>query len=229
MRSARRTLRAERGEPRTASRRGAPARFVIAGLRQARRRGAELLQRHRPDVPLRRGRHDRRPAPAEQRRVLRPRRQRGGPAAVGAHRPGWPTASICGCGPKASAARWSLAGQHPAYYDTLGRTWERQALIKVRPVAGDLDLGRSSSRSRAVRLPQIPSFAEINGIKALKRQIEQRAEREGGDDRESRPATAASATSSSRSSSCNCSTAATCPKSAAEHAAGHAALEEAAA
>src|SRR5262249_9689636 len=28
-----------------------------------------------------------------------------------------------------------------AYYDSLGRTWERQALIKVRPVAGDLELG----------------------------------------------------------------------------------------
>src|SRR5262249_29778943 len=28
-----------------------------------------------------------------------------------------------------------------SYYDTLGRTWERQALIKVRPVAGDLTLG----------------------------------------------------------------------------------------
>src|ERR1700723_648996 len=28
-----------------------------------------------------------------------------------------------------------------SYYDTLGRTWERQALIKVRPVAGDQALG----------------------------------------------------------------------------------------
>src|SRR5207244_11076064 len=29
-----------------------------------------------------------------------------------------------------------------SYYDTLGRTWERQALIKVRPIAGDLGLGK---------------------------------------------------------------------------------------
>ena len=29
-----------------------------------------------------------------------------------------------------------------SYYDTMGRTWERQALIKLRPVAGDLELGR---------------------------------------------------------------------------------------
>src|SRR5438045_7670501 len=28
-----------------------------------------------------------------------------------------------------------------SYYDALGRTWERQALIKVRPVAGDPALG----------------------------------------------------------------------------------------
>ncbi len=28
------------------------------------------------------------------------------------------------------------------YYDVRGRTWERQAYIKARPVAGDLDLGR---------------------------------------------------------------------------------------
>src|SRR5438045_4722143 len=28
-----------------------------------------------------------------------------------------------------------------SYYDNMGRTWERQALIKVRPVAGDADLG----------------------------------------------------------------------------------------
>src|SRR5262249_15116704 len=30
-----------------------------------------------------------------------------------------------------------------SYYDTLGRTWERQALVKLRPVAGDLALGQS--------------------------------------------------------------------------------------
>ena len=43
-----------------------------------------------------------------------------------------------------------------SYYDTLGRTWERQALIKVRPVAGDLGLGRRVPRGhRAVRLSQV--------------------------------------------------------------------------
>ena len=28
------------------------------------------------------------------------------------------------------------------YYDVFGRTWERQAFVKARPVAGDTDLGR---------------------------------------------------------------------------------------
>ena len=61
------------------------------------------------------------------------------------------------------------------YYETTGRTWERQALIKCRPVAGDLDLGREF-------LDAIEPFvyrrylggAEIGEIKALKRRIEER-------------------------------------------------------
>ena len=62
------------------------------------------------------------------------------------------------------------------YYETTGRTWERQALIKCRPVAGDLGLG-------AAFLAAISPFvyrrylsgAEIGEIKAMKRRIEQRA------------------------------------------------------
>ncbi len=61
------------------------------------------------------------------------------------------------------------------YYETTGRTWERQALIKCRPVAGDLGLGREF-------LDAIEPFvyrrylggAEIGEIKALKRRIEGR-------------------------------------------------------
>src|SRR5262249_52563295 len=34
-----------------------------------------------------------------------------------------------------------------SYYDTLGRTWERQALIKIRPVAGDKTLGETFLRA----------------------------------------------------------------------------------
>ena len=68
------------------------------------------------------------------------------------------------------------------YYDVLGRTWERQAFVKARAVAGDVDLGRDF-------LAQLEPWiyrrylgrADITGIKALKRRIEQRTHREGGD------------------------------------------------
>lgn len=70
------------------------------------------------------------------------------------------------------------------YYDISGRTWERQALVKARTVAGDADLGREF-------LEQIEpwiyrrylSWSDILGIKALKRKIEQRTHHEGGDER----------------------------------------------
>ena len=40
-----------------------------------------------------------------------------------------------------NAQDYDDGGAGVSYYDTSGRTWERQALIKVRPVAGDLELG----------------------------------------------------------------------------------------
>jgi glutamate-ammonia-ligase adenylyltransferase len=68
-----------------------------------------------------------------------------------------------------------------SYYDDLGRTWERQALIKVRPCAGDLDLGRRFVESiEPFVYRRYLSFAEINEIKVMKRRIEQQATRNGG-------------------------------------------------
>jgi glutamate-ammonia-ligase adenylyltransferase len=65
-----------------------------------------------------------------------------------------------------------------AYYDTFGRTWERQALIKVRPIAGDMALGQQFlEQIEPFVYRRYLSWAEINGIKAHKRQIEQRAAR----------------------------------------------------
>jgi glutamate-ammonia-ligase adenylyltransferase len=62
------------------------------------------------------------------------------------------------------------------YYDVRGRTWERQAFIKARPAAGDLELG---AHFLAMLSPWIYrrylSRADIGGIKALKRRIEQTA------------------------------------------------------
>jgi [glutamine synthetase] adenylyltransferase / [glutamine synthetase]-adenylyl-L-tyrosine phosphorylase len=67
-----------------------------------------------------------------------------------------------------------------SYYDTLGRTWERQALIKVRPVAGDLELGeRFLQAIESFVYRKYLTFAEINEIKSMKRRIEQKASRAG--------------------------------------------------
>ncbi len=69
-----------------------------------------------------------------------------------------------------------------SYYDVKGRTWERQAFVKARPIAGDLDLGRELlARLEPWIYRKYLSLADITGIKSLKRRIEQRAEREGGD------------------------------------------------
>jgi glutamate-ammonia-ligase adenylyltransferase len=61
------------------------------------------------------------------------------------------------------------------YYETTGRTWERQALIKCRPVAGDLDLGRTFlAEINPFVYRRYLSAAEISEIKAMKRRIEHR-------------------------------------------------------
>ena len=68
------------------------------------------------------------------------------------------------------------------YYDRQGRTWERQAWVKARCIAGDKPLG---AKLLAELQPWIYSRwlprTEISGIRALKRQIEQRSIREGID------------------------------------------------
>src|SRR5579871_2049752 len=72
-----------------------------------------------------------------------------------------------------------------SYYDTLGRTWERQALIKLRPVAGSLELGKAFLQSiEPFVYRKYLSFAEINEIKALKRRIEQKTRQAGTSDTE---------------------------------------------
>ena len=67
-----------------------------------------------------------------------------------------------------------------AYYDAMGRTWERQALIKVRPVAGDLALGQRFLQAiEPFVYRKYLSFAEINEIKAIKRRIESKTSQAG--------------------------------------------------
>jgi [glutamine synthetase] adenylyltransferase / [glutamine synthetase]-adenylyl-L-tyrosine phosphorylase len=69
-----------------------------------------------------------------------------------------------------------------SYYDVKGRTWERQAYVKARPIAGDRDLGRELlDRLEPWIYRRYLSLTDIAGIKSLKRRIERRAEGEGGD------------------------------------------------
>ncbi len=61
------------------------------------------------------------------------------------------------------------------YYVTRGRTWERQALMKCRPVAGDMALGRTFHEAITPFVyRRYLAASEIAEIKALKRRIEQR-------------------------------------------------------
>ena len=102
------------------------------------------------------------------------------------------------------------------YYETRGRTWERQALIKCRPVAGDLGLGRTFVEAVTPFIyRRYLGASEISEIKALKRRIEQRTVSAGAPILRSRRATVEFATSSSWSSFCSCCTAASIPRSAA--------------
>lgn len=62
------------------------------------------------------------------------------------------------------------------YYDLQGRTWERQALVKARPIAGEISLGQELLSQLAPWIYRRNlSRADISGIKALKRKIERRA------------------------------------------------------
>jgi glutamate-ammonia-ligase adenylyltransferase len=69
-----------------------------------------------------------------------------------------------------------------SYYDTKGRTWERQAYVKARPIAGELELGvELLDRLEPWIYRRYLSLTDIAGIKSLKRRIERRAESEGAD------------------------------------------------
>ncbi|MBF0261529.1 MAG: bifunctional [glutamate--ammonia ligase]-adenylyl-L-tyrosine phosphorylase/[glutamate--ammonia-ligase] adenylyltransferase [Magnetococcales bacterium] len=61
------------------------------------------------------------------------------------------------------------------YYESWGRTWERAAMIKARPVAGDLELGE---RFLANLVPFVYrrylDFAALEAIRDMKKQIDQK-------------------------------------------------------
>ncbi len=69
------------------------------------------------------------------------------------------------------------------YYENAGRTWERQAFIKARPVAGDLEFGWEfcGTLESSWVYRRYLTRTDIVGIKALKRKIEKQALRDGND------------------------------------------------
>ena len=83
-------------------------------------------------------------------------------------------------GPLARSLRTTLD-----YYVNSGRTWERQALIKCRPIAGDLALGADFLAAISPYIyRRYLGATEIADIKAMKRRIEARTHAAGDDDRE---------------------------------------------
>ncbi|HUO55348.1 MAG TPA: bifunctional [glutamine synthetase] adenylyltransferase/[glutamine synthetase]-adenylyl-L-tyrosine phosphorylase [Rhodoblastus sp.] len=73
--------------------------------------------------------------------------------------------------PGSTAAAVSIdAARH--YYETLGQNWERAAMIKARPVAGDLALGFDFLKEMAAFIwRKYFDYATIADIHAMKRQI----------------------------------------------------------
>ena len=70
------------------------------------------------------------------------------------------------------------------YYDLKGRTWERQAFVKARAIAGDVELGQQLLQKLQPWIYRTYlSHADINGICALKRQIESRTVQSGNNNR----------------------------------------------
>lgn len=68
------------------------------------------------------------------------------------------------------------------YYDLQGRTWERQALIKARPIAGDHSLGAAvlDSLQPWIFRPKL-TRTDIEEIRLLKRKIERQAQTQGNE------------------------------------------------
>jgi len=73
--------------------------------------------------------------------------------------------------PGANAVALALPSAY-AYYETLGQNWERAAMIKARPVAGDLAVGERFLRDLAPFIwRKYFDYAAIADIHAMKRQI----------------------------------------------------------
>ena len=147
----------KRGVPRSAD--GQPARFVVLAMGKLGGVRAELFQRHRPDLSLRRRR--RRPTASGRmanveffdrlaRDVVKLLTE---PTDLGAaYRVDLRLRPEGQRGPMVPSLESALH-----YYDVSGRTWERQAFVKARPAAGDLDFGQEFlAAARTVDLSPLP-------------------------------------------------------------------------
>jgi glutamate-ammonia-ligase adenylyltransferase len=68
---------------------------------------------------------------------------------------------------------------YQTYYQSWGRTWERMMLIRARPVAGDLKLGKSFIETiRPFVWRQTLEIAEIEEIRGLKKKIDSTFDRD---------------------------------------------------
>ena len=66
------------------------------------------------------------------------------------------------------------------YYEQTGQAWERQALIKVRPIAGDRELGESFvNETRPFVFPKFFDDETLESIRQIKAQMESKLERDG--------------------------------------------------
>jgi len=69
---------------------------------------------------------------------------------------------------------------HLYYYESFGEVWERQALLKARPIAGDKELGRRFFKEmRPFIYPKYIDYRGIRELQGLKRRVERRVEVEG--------------------------------------------------
>jgi glutamate-ammonia-ligase adenylyltransferase len=78
--------------------------------------------------------------------------------------------------PEGGAGRVAIpASAFAEYYPARGATWERLALLKARPVAGDLELGRRCLEETAPFVFDRPfDAAALEDVRAIKRQIDAR-------------------------------------------------------
>jgi glutamate-ammonia-ligase adenylyltransferase len=85
---------------------------------------------------------------------------------------------------RAGALSRSLDG-YTAYWERWARTWELQALIKARTVAGDPGLGRAfTARIPRFVWPEVLSADAVSDVRSMKSRTEEMLRRKGVDDRE---------------------------------------------